>query len=53
MSEFVKEHYGTKLEKKDLSVKGWNWGIAKFVGTLSPKASIRKTVPKILFLGTV
>ena len=42
MSEFVKEHYGTKLEKKDLSVKGWNWGIAKFVGMLALEAIVEK-----------
>ena len=32
LSSFVANNYDTKLEKVDLSVKGWNWGVAKFEG---------------------
>ena len=28
-------NYNTKLEKVDLSVKGWNWGVTKFEGISS------------------
>lgn len=32
LSSFVANNYNTKLERVDLSVKGWNWGITKFEG---------------------
>ncbi|XP_064613506.1 FACT complex subunit SSRP1-like isoform X2 [Liolophura sinensis] len=32
LSQFVSKYYNTTLEKKDLSVKGWNWGVADFKG---------------------
>ena len=32
LASFVANNYNTKLEKVDLSVKGWNWGITKFEG---------------------
>lgn len=32
LASFVSTNYGTKLEKVDLSVKGWNWGVARFEG---------------------
>ena len=35
LASFVSTNYGTKLEKVDLSVKGWNWGVAKFEGKLT------------------
>ena len=34
MSSFLKKSYGKDLEKKDLSLKGWNWGKADFVGNI-------------------
>jgi len=33
LSEFVNKNYDCKLEKKDLSVRGWNWGVADFIGS--------------------
>lgn len=30
LQSFVKKSYSVSLEKKDLSIKGWNWGLAKF-----------------------
>ncbi|KAL4224373.1 FACT complex subunit ssrp1 [Mactra antiquata] len=32
LATFVSHNYNTKLETVDLSVKGWNWGQAKFEG---------------------
>ncbi|XP_069135887.1 FACT complex subunit SSRP1-like [Argopecten irradians] len=32
LSNFVSKYYQTTLEKQDLSVKGWNWGLANFTG---------------------
>lgn len=32
LATFVSRNYNIKLETVDLSVKGWNWGQAKFEG---------------------
>ncbi len=32
ISEFFKANYKVELMEKDMSVKGWNWGTAKFSG---------------------
>ena len=32
LSAFVKKHFSMDLEEVELSVKGWNWGVAKFKG---------------------
>lgn len=32
LSAFVKKHFEMDLEEIELSVKGWNWGTAKFKG---------------------
>ncbi|XP_053375271.1 FACT complex subunit SSRP1-like isoform X1 [Mercenaria mercenaria] len=32
LGSFISRNYNTKLETVDLSVKGWNWGQAKFEG---------------------
>lgn len=32
MSSCLKRHYEKELDKVDLSVRGWNWGVADFVG---------------------
>ncbi|XP_027865166.1 FACT complex subunit SSRP1a isoform X1 [Xiphophorus couchianus] len=34
LSEFFKSNYKMDLSEKDMSVKGWNWGTAKFSGPL-------------------
>jgi len=34
LKEFYKKNYDMVLEEKELSVKGWNWGAAKFKGSL-------------------
>ncbi|XP_061899392.1 FACT complex subunit SSRP1-like [Entelurus aequoreus] len=34
ISEFFKANYSVELTEKDLCVKGWNWGTAKFSGPL-------------------
>lgn len=34
ISEFFKVNYKVELSEKDMSVKGWNWGTAKFSGPL-------------------
>ncbi|KAM4732715.1 FACT complex subunit SSRP1a isoform 1-T1 [Anableps anableps] len=34
LSEFFKVNYKVELSEKDMSVKGWNWGTAKFSGPL-------------------
>uniref|UniRef100_A0AAV2MJN5 FACT complex subunit SSRP1 n=1 Tax=Knipowitschia caucasica TaxID=637954 RepID=A0AAV2MJN5_KNICA len=34
ISEFFKANYKVELVEKDMSVKGWNWGTAKFSGPL-------------------
>ncbi|KAM4585798.1 LOW QUALITY PROTEIN: FACT complex subunit SSRP1a [Fundulus diaphanus] len=34
ISEFFKGNYKVELSEKDMSVKGWNWGTAKFSGPL-------------------
>lgn len=33
LSAFVKKHFSMDLEEVELSVKGWNWGVAKFKGS--------------------
>lgn len=32
ISEFFKANYKVELTERDMSVKGWNWGTAKFSG---------------------
>lgn len=32
ISEFFKANYKVELAEKDMCVKGWNWGTAKFSG---------------------
>ncbi|XP_059819120.1 FACT complex subunit SSRP1-like [Hypanus sabinus] len=34
MSEFFRSNYQLELQEKDLCVKGWNWGTARFSGQL-------------------
>ncbi|XP_019616304.1 PREDICTED: FACT complex subunit SSRP1-like [Branchiostoma belcheri] len=34
LSDFINKNYKMRLEEKELSVKGWNWGTAKFKGPL-------------------
>ncbi|KAM9375598.1 FACT complex subunit SSRP1a isoform 1-T2 [Pholidichthys leucotaenia] len=34
ISEFFKANYDMELTEKDMCVKGWNWGMAKFSGPL-------------------
>ncbi|XP_028824163.1 FACT complex subunit SSRP1a isoform X3 [Denticeps clupeoides] len=34
ISDFFKANYKVELVEKDMCVKGWNWGIAKFSGPL-------------------
>nr|XP_057919872.1 FACT complex subunit SSRP1a [Doryrhamphus excisus]XP_057919873.1 FACT complex subunit SSRP1a [Doryrhamphus excisus] len=34
ISEFFKANYSVELTEKDMCVKGWNWGTAKFSGPL-------------------
>ncbi|XP_034545975.1 FACT complex subunit SSRP1a isoform X2 [Notolabrus celidotus] len=34
ISEFFKANYKVELSEKDMCVKGWNWGTAKFSGPL-------------------
>ncbi|XP_077588589.1 FACT complex subunit SSRP1a [Stigmatopora nigra] len=34
ISEFFKANYSVELAEKDMCVKGWNWGAAKFSGPL-------------------
>lgn len=33
LSAFMKKHFLIDVEEVDLSVKGWNWGVAKFKGS--------------------
>ncbi|XP_027045962.1 FACT complex subunit SSRP1-like [Pocillopora damicornis] len=33
LATFIKENFGKDLEEIELSVKGWNWGTAKFKGS--------------------
>ncbi|XP_031557344.1 FACT complex subunit SSRP1-like isoform X2 [Actinia tenebrosa] len=33
LSAFLSQFYNTKIKDTELSVKGWNWGTAKFEGT--------------------
>ncbi|XP_071178857.1 FACT complex subunit SSRP1-like [Mytilus edulis] len=32
LASFISKYYSVSLEKRDVSVKGWNWGLAKFEG---------------------
>ena len=32
LAGFMKKSYSKTLQKKDLSLKGWNWGTAEFQG---------------------
>ncbi|XP_070184989.1 LOW QUALITY PROTEIN: FACT complex subunit SSRP1-like [Littorina saxatilis] len=32
LNKFLEEYYETPLEKVDMSLKGWNWGLARFQG---------------------
>ncbi|XP_070571797.1 FACT complex subunit SSRP1-like [Ptychodera flava] len=33
LSDYIKKHYSLSLEEVELSLKGWNWGEAKFKGS--------------------
>ncbi len=39
ISEYFKANYKVELVEKDMSVKGWNWGTAKFNGQCIPNAT--------------
>lgn len=32
LASLLKQHFGVTLEVKDVSVKGWNWGVTDFQG---------------------
>jgi len=32
LSEFIEKYYHATLTKRDMSLRGWNWGVADFVG---------------------
>jgi len=32
LSEFIQKYYHATLTKRDMSLRGWNWGVADFVG---------------------
>lgn len=34
LSNFIQRNYNKQLKKKDTSLKGWNWGIANFIGNI-------------------
>lgn len=34
MSKFFSSNYKRDLQEKEMSLKGWNWGTAKFNGSL-------------------
>lgn len=36
ISAFFKSNYKVELTEKDMCVKGWNWGTAKFSGKYNP-----------------
>lgn len=40
ISEYFKANYKVELMEKDMSVKGWNWGTAKFNGQCSSDATL-------------
>lgn len=37
LATFISNNYSVSLEKRDVSVKGWNWGLAKFEGKVFDK----------------
>uniref|UniRef100_A0A3B3UGB0 FACT complex subunit SSRP1/POB3 N-terminal PH domain-containing protein n=1 Tax=Poecilia latipinna TaxID=48699 RepID=A0A3B3UGB0_9TELE len=41
LSEFFKLNYKVELSEKDMSVKGWNWGTAKFSGKQAGMESLK------------
>lgn len=54
MSEFLSQFYNIKIENLELSVKGWNWGTAKFKGIVcfmlcSIKIISKFNLPTVLF----
>ncbi len=34
LAQLLKQHFSIVLESKEVSVKGWNWGITDFQGVL-------------------
>lgn len=46
--EFFKTNYKVELTERDMSVKGWNWGTAKFSGK-----SANISVPLTVFSYTI
>lgn len=40
ISEYFKDNYKVELTEKDMCVKGWNWGTAKFNGQCIPVATL-------------
>jgi len=32
LSTFIQKYYHTTLTKRDMSLRGWNWGVADFIG---------------------
>jgi len=35
LSDFIQKYYHATLTKRDMSLRGWNWGVADFVGECS------------------
>lgn len=43
LASLLKQHFGITLEVKDVSVKGWNWGVTDFQG-----ASMASSMPHFM-----
>jgi len=42
LSEFIQKFYHTTLSKRDMSLRGWNWGIADFIGKFTAFETIKR-----------
>lgn len=52
LSKFFKHNYDVDLKSRDLSLKGWNWGTAKFQGSVL-SFNVEKTTAYEIPLGNV
>jgi len=42
LSEFIQKFYHTTLSKRDMSLRGWNWGMADFIGKFTAFETIKR-----------
>lgn len=52
ISDYFKANYKVELSEKDMCVKGWNWGTAKFSGNEHTAVEMSTTISLHMIIGS-